>query len=229
MTEWAVGAATALWLGILTSISPCPLATNIAAISFVGRRTGSPRGVMAAGLLYALGRAAIYVLIGGLLVSTLLSAPRVSITLQSWMNRLLGPILILVGLVVLGFLRITPRGSGIGSRMQGHVERWGLLGAVPLGGVFALSFCPVSAALYFGSLIPLSIRHGAGIAFPFLFGVGTALPVIGVAVVIAFGARRLGNVFDRMTKVEVWMRRLTGVIFIGVGIYLTLVHIYGVL
>lgn len=229
MTEWAVGAATALWLGILTSISPCPLATNIAAISFVGRRTGSARGVMAAGLLYTLGRAAIYVLIGGLLVSTLLSAPRVSITLQSWMNRLLGPILILVGLVVLGFLRITLRGSGIGSRMQRYVERWGLLGAVPLGGVFALSFCPVSAALYFGSLIPLSIRHGAGIAFPFLFGVGTALPVIGVAVVIAFGARRLGNVFDRMTKVEVWMRRLTGVIFIGVGIYLTLVHIYGLL
>ncbi|MDD4904163.1 MAG: sulfite exporter TauE/SafE family protein, partial [Candidatus Bipolaricaulis sp.] len=99
MSGWLWAALTASWLGILTSLSPCPLATNITAISFVGRRTGSPRGVLLAGLLYALGRAAVYVSIGALLVSSLLSAASVSLTLQVWMNRILGPLLILVGMV----------------------------------------------------------------------------------------------------------------------------------
>ncbi|MDD5646283.1 MAG: aromatic aminobenezylarsenical efflux permease ArsG family transporter [Candidatus Bipolaricaulis sp.] len=229
MSGWLWAALTASWLGILTSLSPCPLATNITAISFVGRRTGSPRGVLLAGLLYALGRAAVYVSIGALLVSSLLSAASVSLTLQVWMNRILGPLLILVGMVMLDLLRLTTRGRGFGSRFQERVERLGILGALALGIVFALSFCPVSAALFFGSLVPLAIQHRSGVLLPFLFGMGTALPVIVVSAILASGARFLGSLFSKMTEVERWMRWATGAVFVGVGIYLSLAHIYGVL
>ena len=224
-----MAAASALWFGILTSLSPCPLATNITAISFVGRRTGSPGGVMLSGFLYAVGRTIVSVTISMLLVASLLSAPVVSLTLQIWMNKLLGPILILVGMVMLGLIRLRFRGRGMGERLQQKVERWGVIGALPLGVLFALSFCPVSAALFFGSLLPLAVTHGSGILLPLLYGMGTALPVIMFAAIIAFGARRLGRAFERVGQFERWMRVATGVVFIGVGIYLSLAHVYQVL
>lgn len=229
MSSLALAALSALWFGILTSISPCPLATNITAISFVGRRTGSPQGVLLSGLLYTLGRAAVYVAIGVLLVMSLLSAPTVSLSLQMWMNKLLGPILILVGMVMLGLLRISLRGRGMSQRLQQRIERWGLLGALGLGALFALSFCPVSATLFFGSLLPLAVKHGSGVLLPFVYGIGTAVPVVIFAIVLAFGARWLGKVFERVTQVERWMRVVTGVVFIGVGIYMSLVHVYRIL
>lgn len=221
-------ALSALWFGILTSISPCPLATNITAISFVGRKTGSPTGVLLSGLLYTVGRALVYTAIGMLLVMSLLSAPTVSMTLQTWMNKLLGPILILVGMVMLGLLRLSFRGRGMSERLQQRVEAWGLVGALALGALFALSFCPVSATLFFGSLLPLAVKHGSGILLPFIFGVGTAIPVAIFAIVLAFGARWLGKMFERVTQVERVMRILTGLVFIGVGIYMSLVHVYRV-
>ena len=229
MSGLGVAAVSALWFGILTSVSPCPLATNITAISFVGRRTGSPGGVLLSGLLYTIGRALVYTAIGVLLVMSLLSAPTVSLTLQMWMNKLLGPILILVGMVMLGLLRISFRGRGMSQRLQRHVERWGLLGALGLGALFALSFCPVSATLFFGSLLPLAVKHGSGILLPFVYGIGTAIPVVVFAIVLAFGTRWLGTLFERVTRVERWMRSATGLVFIGVGFYMSLVHVYRVL
>ena len=229
MSGFTVAAVSALWFGILTSVSPCPLATNITAISFVGRKTGSASGVLLSGLLYAVGRSVVYVAIAMLLVSSLLSAPSVSLALQSWMNKLLGPILILVGMVMLGLIRINLRGKGMSDRLQKRVEQWGLLGALALGVLFALSFCPVSATLFFGSLLPLSIKHSSGFMLPFLYGIGTAIPVVVFAVVLAFGARWLGRIFERVTQLERWMRVATGVLFIGVGIYMSLVYVYRVL
>jgi len=229
MSGLAVAALSALWFGILTSISPCPLATNITAISFVGRRTGSPRGILLSGLLYTIGRALVYTAIGVLLVMSLLSAPRVSLTLQVWMNKLLGPILILAGMVMLGLLRVSLRGRGMSQRLQQHVEGRGLLGALGLGALFALSFCPVSATLFFGSLLPLAVKHGSGILLPFVYGIGTAIPVVVFAIVLAVGARWLGKLFERVTRVERWMRTATGIVFLGVGVYMSLVHVYRVL
>jgi cytochrome c-type biogenesis protein len=229
MSGLGLAIVSALWFGILTSISPCPLATNITAISFVGRRTGSPRGVLLSGLLYTLGRALVYTVIGMLLVMSLLSAPTVSLTLQTWMNKLLGPILILVGMVMLGLLRFSVRGRGMSERLQKRVEGWGLLGALALGCLFALSFCPVSATLFFGSLLPLAVKHGSGILLPFIYGIGTTIPVVIFALVLAFGARWLGKVFERVTQAERWMRVVTGLVFVGVGIYMSLVYVYRIL
>jgi len=229
MSGLTLAALSALWFGILTSISPRPLATNITSISFVGLRAGSPKGVLATGLLYTLGRAAVYVAIAMLLVRSLLSAPTVSLELQVWMNRLLGPILVLVGMVMLGLLRLRFRGRGLRDGVQHRIERLGLLGALALGVLFALSFCPVSAALYFGRLLPLALQHESGILLPLLYGVGTAVPVVAFAIVLAFGVRWLGGFFKRVTQVEKWMRAATGVVFIGVGIYMSLLHVYHVL
>jgi len=222
------GIGSAIWLGILTSISPCPLATNIAAVSFVGQRIDNPRRVLLAGLLYTAGRTLTYVVLGALLVNSLLSAPGLSRFLQTHMNQWLGPVLILAGMFLLGLLSFASSGSGIGERAQKKAGVMGMGGAVLLGAGFALSFCPVSAALFFGSLIPLGVTHKSGLLLPALYGVGTALPVIVFAVLVATGARFIGTLFDRIAVFEKWARRITGTVFVLVGVYLSLIYIFGV-
>jgi cytochrome c biogenesis protein CcdA len=219
---------SALWLGVLTSISPCPLATNIAAITYIGKRVGSPRMVLLSGLLYTLGRMLAYLTLGIILVASLLSIPDLSYFLQKYMNKFLGPILIIVGLFLLELIKLNFSGGGLGARMQNRVDRYGIWGAGLLGIVFALSFCPVSAALFFGSLIPLAVKHNSSFMFPSIYGIGTALPVIVFAFLIGFSARLVSKVFNQLTKVEFWARRITGVIFIIVGIYYMLIYMFNI-
>ncbi len=229
MDDLFFGAASALWLGILTSISPCPLATNIAAISYIGRRVGKPQQVLSAGLLYTVGRSLTYLVLGVLLVSSLLEAPYLSHLLQKYMNKLLGPILLVAGMFMLELLKFGGSGSGISEKMQARVDRGGTWGAGLLGFVFALTFCPISAALFFGSLIPLAVSYQSEVYLPTLYGIGTALPVFIFALFIALGARSVGKAFDRITQIERWARWVTGLVFIGVGIYYTLRFIFGVI
>lgn len=226
MSEFFVGALSALWLGILTSISPCPLATNIAAVSFIGRRIGRTRVVLLTGLLYTLGRILTYVILGILLVTSALSIPQVSHLLQKYMNKILGPVLIFVGMILLELIRINISGPGLSEKMQKRVESYGILGAGLLGIIFALSFCPISAALFFGSLIPLSVKYESGFALPALYGLGTGLPVFLFAVLMAFGAQSVAKAFNKLTQLEWWVRRITGGIFIAIGIYFCLAHIF---
>jgi cytochrome c-type biogenesis protein len=219
MDQYWLGLSSAVWLGILTSISPCPLATNIAAISYIGRQADRPRAVLLTGTLYTLGRILTYVILGALLVASVLSVPGLSNFLQHYMNKLLGPILILVGMFLLDLLRLPAVGGSITSRLSERLGQSGAWGAGLLGMLFALSFCPTSAALFFGSLIPLSIKWESSLVLPFLYGVGTALPVFAFAVLIAMGAKSLAAAFQRLTALELWARRVTGLAFILVGIY----------
>jgi len=222
------GAIWAVWLGILTSISPCPLATNIAAISYIGSN-GTPRRTAACGVAYTAGRMAAYLALGGLLVAGLLSSSWLSNFLQRHMNRILGPVLILAGMVLADLLSWNMPGIGVSEDIRRRAEKGGMPAALLLGGIFALSFCPVSAALFFGSLVPLSLKYRSPVAFPLLYGTGTALPVLLFAALVAFGARFLGNVYDRLRRIEWWGRRVTGAVFILTGIYYTLVHIFEVI
>ncbi|MHC4550767.1 MAG: aromatic aminobenezylarsenical efflux permease ArsG family transporter [Planctomycetota bacterium] len=224
--ELLVGMGSALWIGILTAISPCPLATNIAAISFIGRQVAHPRAAVATGLLYGLGRSLVYVALAAVLVSSVLSAPALSQGLQRYMNKLLGPLLILVGMFLLGLIRIRATGSGLGAKVGERVKGWGVWAGLALGVVFALSFCPLSAALYFGSLIPLALTYESRLLLPLLYGVGTALPVFVFAVLIALGTHAVGRTFDRITLVERWARGITGAVFIVVGIGFSVAFIY---
>ncbi len=220
--ELLLGAGSAAWLGILTAISPCPLASNIAAISFISRRVERPGAVLATGLLYTCGRTLVYMALAMLLVSSLLSVTDVSHALQRHINKLLGPLLILVGMVLLGLIRLPAIGSGVAERAGKRVEGWGYFGSFALGAVFALAFCPASAALFFGALVPLAIKYESRVLLPLTYGVGTALPVLGFAVIIATGARALGKAFDRVAILERWMRYGTGALFIAVGVYYAL-------
>ena len=224
-----LGVVTAVWLGLLTSISPCPLATNIAAISYIGRRVGSPRQVALSGVLYTLGRTLAYVLLGTLLVASVLSVPQLSMFLQKYMNKLLGPLLIVVAMFLLDLIRLDTPGSGMSESLRKRVEALGLWGALPLGVVFALTFCPVSAALFFGSLIPLAVTARSSLLLPALYGVGTAVPVLGFAVLIALGAGSVGQAFNALTRFEAWARWATGVVFLAVGVYYALKFDLGVL
>ena len=224
-----LAAGTAVWLGILTSISPCPLATNIAAISFIARGMSSPGRVLATGVLYTLGRMLTYLVLGALLVASLLSIPEVAMFLQIYMNKALGPLLLVVGLILLDVIPLRFSTSCGGARVQNWAQSAGVWGSLPLGMIFALAFCPVSAALFFGSLLPLAVDAGSSVALPSLYGIGTGLPVFVFALLVGLGAQWVGKAFNKLTQIEKWARRATGVIFILVGLYFTLAYLLGVL
>lgn len=222
MSEVIFATFTAFWLGILTSISPCPLATNIAAISFVGRKVGSVPLVLGGGLLYTLGRTLTYALLGILLVRGLMAAPELSHILQKYMNLAMGPLLILVAMMLLKLITLPITSGGIGEKLQKQVEKTGVFGAGFLGIIFALTFCPSSAVLFFGSLLPLAIKFESGFLLPTIYGIATGLPVLLFAFLLAFSANKVGKAYKRIEVFEKWAQQVTGVIFLLVGIYFTI-------
>ena len=219
---------TALSLGLLTAISPCPLATNVAAISFLSKRVTSPRQVLLSGLLYSLGRIVAYVLLGAILVAGLLSTPGLSRFLGRYINSLLGPILVLAGLFLLDLLELSWGTVFSAEKLQSRAEKGGLWTAALLGLVFALAFCPTSAALFFGALVPLSVKLQSSVLLPTVYGFATGLPVVVFAILIAFASQAVGRWFGRLARIDVWMRRAAGALFIGVGVYYSLVYVFGV-
>ena len=225
MTEILIAFGSALWLGILTSISPCPLATNIAAVSFLSKKIAHPFMVFVSGLAYTVGRMVAYAALGWIIISSLLSVPEVAQFLQKYMSKALGPLLIVTGLFLLEIITIKLPGVALSQKHHNKLVESGAPGAFLLGLIFALAFCPVSAALFFGSLIPLALNSKAGTILPFIYGVGTGLPVLIFAVAIALGVTSMSHWFNKITKLEYYTRRITGVIFILAGVYYTGIYI----
>ena len=180
MVAYLLYIGAALYLGVLTSISPCPLATNIAAISYVGRKVGNPRAVIAAGLLYTLGRCLLYLALAVFLATTAMSIPAVSLFLQKYMHLVLGPIFLLLGMFLVGLITISSGGSMMTEGMQKRVDAMGVWGALLLGVLFAVSFCPTSAAWFFG-LLALIMGSEAGAITTVLAKVGISLPEASLA------------------------------------------------
>ncbi len=220
MAPTLLAMGSAAWLGMLTSVSPCPLATNVAAISYLGRFSASRRGQLAAGALYASGRAAAYTAVGAVLTWGLLSAPALSSFLQRHVNDLLGPVLVLVGMALVGLLPGLPSGPSLGTGAQERLARSGLLGSAALGFLFALAFCPVSAALFFGSLVPLAVKTESRLLLPALFGIGSAAPALAFALAIVIGRSAASSFLVRLRAVERWILPATGWTLVGVGVYL---------
>ena len=226
MATFIVEIGTALWLGILTSISPCPLATNIAAISYVGRRVEKTRQVLLAGLLYTLGRTLAYITVAIIVTRSLQMIPGVSMFLQKYISLVIGPLLIAVGLLLLDLFTFSV-GGGMGSNLQKCVDQMGIWGAGFLGIAFALAFCPVSAGLFFGALIPIAVK-GNAVVLSSLFGIGTAVPVIVFAFILAFAAHYIGTAFNKLTLIEKWVRKITAVVMIVIGMYLIIRDNFGI-
>ncbi len=229
MNEVLAGFITALWLGILTSISPCPLTTNIAAVSYLSKKIEHQGMVFWSGVSYTLGRVTTYAVLGFAIIYSIVSIPVIAIFLQKYMNKILGPVLLFTGLYLVGLIKLQFTSRNISDKTQKNLAHSGLGGAYLLGILFALSFCPISAALYFGSLIPLALGHKFGGTLPLIYGIGTALPVIVFALAISFGVTSAFKWFGHVARVEVYARRVTGVIFIIAGIYYILAHIFYVL
>lgn len=228
MTPFMMGMAMALWFGILTSISPCPLATNIAAVSYIGGQISTQRGVFVAGVLYMFGRMFTYTVLGAILVSSAQSVPAVANFLQKYMNILMGPFLILIGLILLNIIKFN-MGDGAGiiaDRLQGRIKHFGLFGAGLLGIIFALSFCPVSAALFFGSLFSVAVKNNSGIILPSVYGIGTALPVLGFAILMGISTRMLSKAYNKVSVFEIWARRITAVVFVLAGVYYCFTYLF---
>lgn len=212
---------TALLLGLLTAISPCPLATNIAAIGYIGKDVENRRRVFWNGILYTLGRVVTYTVLGTVLIALLRKGASVFGLQQGiaqWGGRVLGPALVVVGLLMLFADRL--RLPQIGIRAGGErVARRGGWGAFLLGVLFALAFCPSSGIFYFGMLIPMSATAQMGYLLPIVFAVATALPVLIVAWLLAFSAGEIGRFYGRVKTIERWATLIVAVLFIFVGIY----------
>lgn len=217
-TEWPV--LSAFLLGLMTAVSPCPLATNITAIGFIGRDIENRRKVFYNGLLYTLGRALSYTALG-LVFYFGASMFKVASLFQGWGEKLLGPLLIIIGLFMLDVIRINiGGGSGLSEKIGAKSKALGFLGPLLLGVVFALAFCPYSGVLYFGMLIPMTIASPSGLWLPLVFALATGLPVIVFAWLIAFAVGGVGTLYNRIKVFEVWSRRVIAFLFMLTGLYL---------
>lgn len=212
---------TAFLLGLLTALSPCPLATNIAAIGFIGKEMEDRKRVFRNGLLYTLGRILAYTLLGFVLILILNEGSSmfgIQKIIGTWGERVLGPALLVIGLFMLFGDRMNLPQFGFKGNAEGLARKGGW-GALLIGILFALAFCPTSGVFYFGMLIPLSATTTAGYLLPPVFAIATALPVLVVAWILAFSVQQMGRFYGRMRTVQRWMNLFVGVLFIGIGIY----------
>ncbi|UCF86830.1 MAG: sulfite exporter TauE/SafE family protein, partial [Nitrospiraceae bacterium] len=207
-------------------ISPCPLATNIAAISYISYRINQRNILMFSGMVYTFGRSFTYIALGILIIKALIDIPVLSDFLQRYINKILGIILILVGMVLLDLLKLPLPSFSLSDKTSKRIAEKGIFGSLLLGVLFALAFCPVSAALFFGGLIPISIKAHSSIILPLIYGIGTALPVLFFAVLVTAGSSYISHFCQRLTKLEMYTNKFTGIIFICVGIYYALAYIF---
>ncbi|MDO6758877.1 aromatic aminobenezylarsenical efflux permease ArsG family transporter [Tamlana sp. 2_MG-2023] len=210
---------SALILGLMTAISPCPLATNITATAFISKNISSKRKVFLSGLMYSLGRGFSYTAIGLILY---FGASKFQIARFFNQNgeKFLGPLLIIIGLIMLNIIKLHFLGkSNFLEKLSEKFKDKGLLGAFVIGVIFALAFCPYSGALFFGMLIPMTIASVDGLYLPVVFAFGTGLPVILFTYLLAFAAGKIGVFYEKIAKIESVMRVIAGVVFIITGVY----------
>jgi len=212
---------SAMWLGIITSISPCPLATNVAAVTVLSRQLDRRGRALAGVCAYTLGRAVVYLALALILVAGLTGMPSLSAFLRNGILPWVGPVLVLVGIILMGWIRLSVDFHVGGPALAKRLLRLGLIGEFLLGMLFALSFCPVSAALFFGSLMPLALSSSAPGLIVFLYGIGTALPVGVIAVLLVVSAGGAAKLMGRLQAVQGWMTRITAVVLLLVGLYMT--------
>ena len=212
---------TAFLLGLLTAISPCPLATNIAAVGFIGRNIENRKRVFINGLLYTLGRVLSYTLFGVVLIMILREGSSmfgIQKTIGTWGELLIGPMLLIIGLFMLWGDRLNLPKFGFNGNAEGLARKGGA-GALLIGVLFALAFCPTSGVFYFGMLIPMSATATASYLLPAVFAIATAIPVLIVAWILAFSVQQMSSFYGRIKTVQKWLNVIVGILFIVLGIY----------
>jgi len=220
LSSSSVPLLAAIGLGLLCSVSPCTLATNVAALAYVGREASHPGNALMTAALYTLGRMFSYTLIGVLIVLAGLEVNALSRFLQGAGARFLGPFLIAVGILLLVIDRLpVPGGGGWLQRLGAKFGDMGVLGGFPLGALFALAFCPYSGVLFFAVLIPLALRTAAGVALPAVFALGTGVPVLIFGALMSFGVARATSVMNWLTRADRVIRFVVAIVFVAAGMY----------
>jgi cytochrome c biogenesis protein CcdA len=214
---------TAFILGIMTAISPCPLATNITATAYLSKDIEDKRKVFFNGLIYTLGRTFSYSALG-LIFYFGASQFKVARWLQNISGIWLGIALVIIGILMLDIVKINvPALGNLTSKMNG--KRKNYWNAFLMGVVFALAFCPYSGVLYFGILIPMTIASPSGLLLPPVFAIATGLPVILIAWLLAYSIGNVGKFYNSMKNLEKWFKRVVAGIFIIVGVYYIIINI----
>jgi len=231
MGESSVPVIAAFFIGLMTAISPCPLATNITAIAYISKRIDSSRHTLLTGFVYTLGRTAAYIAVASVIVFFGMNIQIIALTLQHYGERLIGPFLVLCGIYLLDIFHFDrlPGGdwfSGFTSGISARLADKGYIGAFLLGVIFALSFCPFSAVLFFAMLIPLALGAGDPVIIPAVFALATGLPVIVISYLLVRGVGKCSGIVQKIGAMECWIRRAVAVVFIVVGVYY-IVIIYG--
>jgi cytochrome c biogenesis protein CcdA len=215
----------ALILGLLTAISPCPLATNITATAYISKTLTSKNKVLLSGFLYTLGLALSYTLIA-LIIIFGASKFQVAKFFQGNGEKLVGPIMVIIGLIMLNVIKLNFLGkSNFTEKLQDKFKDKGLLGSFLLGALFAMAFCPYSGAMYFGILIPMSIKSSIGFTLPFFYAIGAGSLVLFFTFLIAFSMQKVGKYFKIITKIEKVMRVIAGFLFLLTGLYYILIYL----
>ena len=216
-----MAAITAFLLGLLTAISPCPLATNITAIGFISKDIEDKRRILLHGILYAIWRIVAYSLLGILLIYMLrggIDTFNLQSSISRWGESLVAPLLMIIGVLMLVDVKMPL--SKLGFRVSDRAERLrGKCGALLLGMLFAMAFCPTSGLFYFGMLIPMSASTSGGYVLPVIYALATGLPVVGVAWVIAYSVANIAGFYKKMQVCQQWLNRLVAILFITVGLY----------
>jgi len=212
---------SAFLLGILTSLSPCPLATNITAIAYISREIKTVKHTLLNGIVYTIGRGMSYTTLATLIYLGI-SFFQISSIFQGWGDKVLGPVLIVIGLIMLGAIKIN---IGKGGEKMERIKIWlsgkGFWGSFLLGMLFALAFCPYSGVLFFGVLIPIVLKSSESLLLPPVFALGTGLPVIVFSFLIAFSLEKVGKTFQFVQRLERLLRYGVAIIFLGSGAYYT--------
>jgi len=209
---------SAFILGLMTAISPCPLATNITAVGFISKEIDNRNRVFVNGLLYTLGRAISYTAIA-LIIYLGADQFKFGGFFQRYGEKILGPVLILIGLFMLDVIKIKfPGMSRLTSKMESKTQ-WGYFDSILLGMIFALAFCPYSGVLYFGMLVPMTITSASGLYLPVVFALATGIPVIIFSWMLAFSVGSIGSAYNKVKNFEIWFRRMVSILFIVVGVY----------
>jgi len=222
----SIPAITAFILGILTAISPCPLATNITAIGFIGKDIENHHRIFINGLLYTLGRIITYTILGFILIPILregASMFSVQKAVSKYGEMLIAPLLIVIGIYMLDIIKLNlPKINFSVNNLKRKTK--GSWGALFLGILFSLAFCPTSGIFYFGMLMPMSAAETGGYLLPVVYAIATGLPVILVAWVLAYSVAGLGKLYNRIQVFEKWFRKVVAILFIAVGIYYAVMH-----
>jgi len=231
MGESPVPVIAAFFIGLMTAISPCPLATNITAIAYISKRIDSSRHTLLTGFIYTLGRMAAYITVASTIVFFGMNIQFVALGLQHYGERLLGPFLVLCGIYLLDIFHFDRLHggdwfSGFTAGISARLADKGYLGAFLLGVIFALSFCPFSAVLFFAMLIPLALGNGDPVIIPAVFALATGLPVIVISYLLVWGVGKCSGIVQKIGAAERWIRRAVAAVFIGVGVYY-IITVYG--